>query len=47
MKEFVRASRIQLQMEATGAELVEIPAEVYERVAAQCKKHDRVRASAE
>jgi ribulose-5-phosphate 4-epimerase/fuculose-1-phosphate aldolase len=47
MKEFVRAARIQLQMEATGAELLEIPAEVCERVAAQYEKHDRGRASAE
>lgn len=47
MKEFVRASRIQLQMEATGAELLEIPAEVCERVAAQYEQHDKGRASAE
>jgi ribulose-5-phosphate 4-epimerase/fuculose-1-phosphate aldolase len=47
MKEFVRAARIQLRMEATGAELLEIPAAVCERVAAQYEKHDRGRASAE
>jgi ribulose-5-phosphate 4-epimerase/fuculose-1-phosphate aldolase len=47
MKEFVRASRIQLQMEATGAALLEIPPDVCERVAAQYEKHDRGRASAE
>ena len=47
MKEFVRAARIQLQMEATGAELLEIPSAVCERVAAQYEKHDRGRASAE
>jgi ribulose-5-phosphate 4-epimerase/fuculose-1-phosphate aldolase len=49
MKEFVGAgaARIQLQTEATGAEVVEIPAEVYERVAAQYEKDDRGRASAE
>ncbi len=47
MKEFVRAARIQLQMEATGAELLEIPPEVCERVAAQYEQHDRGRASAE
>ncbi len=47
MKEFVRAVCIQLPMEATGAELLEIPAEVCERVVAQYKKHDRGRASAE
>lgn len=47
MKEFVRAARIQLQMEATGGELLEIPASVCERVAAQYEQHDRGRASAE
>jgi ribulose-5-phosphate 4-epimerase/fuculose-1-phosphate aldolase len=47
MKEFVRAARIQLQMEATGADLLEIPPQVCERVAAQYEKHDRGRASAE
>ncbi len=47
MKEFVRAARIQLQMEATGADLLEIPAVVCERVAAQYELHDRGRASAE
>ncbi|WP_428487495.1 class II aldolase/adducin family protein [Rhodopila sp.] len=47
MKEFVRAARIQLQMEATGAKLLEIPAHVCERVAAQYEQHDRGRASAE
>jgi ribulose-5-phosphate 4-epimerase/fuculose-1-phosphate aldolase len=47
MKEFVRAARIQLQMEATGAELLEIPPDVCEHVAAQYEKHDRGRASAE
>ena len=47
MKEFVRASRIQLQMQATGADLREIPSDVCERVAAQYEKHDRGRASAE
>ncbi|HYZ25198.1 MAG TPA: class II aldolase/adducin family protein [Rhodopila sp.] len=47
MKEFVRAARIQLQMEATGAELLEIPAHVCEHVAVQYEKHDKGRASAE
>ena len=47
MKEFVRAARIQLTMEATNAKLLEIPAEVCERVAAQYQQHDRGRASAE
>ncbi len=47
MKEFVRAARIQLQMEATGSALLEIPVDVCERVAAQYERHDRGRASAE
>ena len=47
MKEFVRAARIQLMMEATHAKLLEIPAAVCERVAAQYELHDRGRASAE
>jgi ribulose-5-phosphate 4-epimerase/fuculose-1-phosphate aldolase len=47
MKEFVRAARIQLTMEATHAPLLEIPATVCERVAAQYERHDRGRASAE
>jgi ribulose-5-phosphate 4-epimerase/fuculose-1-phosphate aldolase len=47
MKNFVRAAKIQLMMEATGAELVEIPASVAEHVASQYQGHDRGRASAE
>ena len=47
MKEFVCASRTQLQMEATGAEFLEIATDVCERVAAQYEKHDRGRASVE
>ena len=47
MKEFVRAARIQIMMESTGREVLEIPAEVCERVAAQYEKHDGGRASAE
>jgi ribulose-5-phosphate 4-epimerase/fuculose-1-phosphate aldolase len=47
MKEFVRAARIQLMMEATGRELAEIPPDVCEHVAAQYELHDRGRASAE
>ncbi|HEY8289489.1 MAG TPA: class II aldolase/adducin family protein [Acetobacteraceae bacterium] len=47
MKEFVRAARIQLTMEATGQPLLEIPPDVCEHVAAQYEKHDRGRASAE
>jgi ribulose-5-phosphate 4-epimerase/fuculose-1-phosphate aldolase len=47
MKEFVRAARIQIMMESTGQEVVEIPASVCEHVAAQYEKHDKGRASAE
>jgi ribulose-5-phosphate 4-epimerase/fuculose-1-phosphate aldolase len=47
MKEFVRSARIQLMMESTHASVLEIPAEVCERVAAQYEKHDKGRASAE
>jgi ribulose-5-phosphate 4-epimerase/fuculose-1-phosphate aldolase len=47
MKEFVRAARIQLTMEATGAPLLEIPPEICARVAEQYEHHDRGRASAE
>jgi ribulose-5-phosphate 4-epimerase/fuculose-1-phosphate aldolase len=47
MKEFVRAARIQIMMESTGQELLEIPAHVCEHVAAQYEKHDKGRASAE
>jgi ribulose-5-phosphate 4-epimerase/fuculose-1-phosphate aldolase len=47
MKGFVSAARIQFMMEATGAELSEIPAETCEHVAAQYELHDRGRASAE
>ncbi len=47
MKQFVRAAKIQLMMEATGAELSEIPTRICEHVAAQYEQHDRGRASAE
>ena len=47
MKQFVRAAKIQLMMEATGAALSEVPSEVCEHVAAQYEQHDRGRASAE
>jgi ribulose-5-phosphate 4-epimerase/fuculose-1-phosphate aldolase len=47
MKEFVRAARIQLTMEATGAPLLEIAPAICERVAEQYEHHDRGRASAE
>jgi ribulose-5-phosphate 4-epimerase/fuculose-1-phosphate aldolase len=47
MKEFVRAARIQLMMEASGAPLLEIAPDICEHVAEQYEHHDRGRASAE
>jgi ribulose-5-phosphate 4-epimerase/fuculose-1-phosphate aldolase len=47
MKGFVSAARIQIMMESTGQELLEIPAKVCEHVAAQYEQHDKGRASAE
>ena len=47
LKEFVRSARIQLMMESTHGSVLEIPAKVCERVAAQYEKHDKGRASAE
>ncbi len=47
MKEFVCEARIQLHMEAPGAEPLELSAEVGERVAARYKQHNQERASAE
>ncbi|MGA7971841.1 MAG: class II aldolase/adducin family protein [Pseudolabrys sp.] len=41
------AAEIQLKMEATGGELVEIPPEVCEKTAAQFEHHDRGRGSAD
>jgi ribulose-5-phosphate 4-epimerase/fuculose-1-phosphate aldolase len=47
MKEFVRAPRIQLMMEAGGGEILEIAPHICDHVAAQYEQHDRGRASAE
>jgi ribulose-5-phosphate 4-epimerase/fuculose-1-phosphate aldolase len=47
MKGFVGAARIQIMMESTGQELLEIPSQICEHVAAQYEKHDKGRASAE
>ncbi len=47
MKEFVRAARIQLMMEATREPVLEIAPEICEHVATQYEQHDRGRASAE
>jgi ribulose-5-phosphate 4-epimerase/fuculose-1-phosphate aldolase len=47
MKEFVRAARIQLMMEASKQEMLDIAPGICEHVAAQYEQHDRGRASAE
>jgi ribulose-5-phosphate 4-epimerase/fuculose-1-phosphate aldolase len=47
MKEFVRAARIQMMMEQSRDEVLEIAPQICERVAAQYEQHDRGRASAE
>jgi len=47
MKTLVEAADIQLKMEATGGELVEIPAAVCEKTAAQFEHHDSGRGSAD
>ena len=40
MKYLMSAAEIQMRMESTGAELIEIPPEVCDKVAAQYEKHD-------
>src|SRR5262245_53100082 len=40
MKHLMSAAEIQIRMESTGGELIEIPPEVCEKVAAQYEKHD-------
>ena len=47
MKYLMSAATIQLKMEATGGELIEIPAAVCEKVAAQYQTHDAGRGSAD
>src|SRR5713226_4981072 len=47
MKYLMSAAAIQLQMEATGGELIEIPATICEKVAAQYQTHDSGRGSAD
>ena len=46
VKGFVPTERILLNMDGTGDEPLEIPAEVSERVAAQYQQHDKGRAPA-
>jgi ribulose-5-phosphate 4-epimerase/fuculose-1-phosphate aldolase len=47
MKTLVEAADIQLRMEATGGELIEIPSQICESTAAQYQKHDSGRGSAD
>ena len=47
MKTLIEAANIQLRMEATGGELVEIPAEICEKTAHQYEHHDAGRGSAD
>ncbi len=47
MKYLVSAAEIQLRLEATGSELVEIPAAICEKTAAQYEKHDAGRGGAD
>jgi len=47
MKHLLEAADIQLKMEATGAELIEIPPEICEKTAKQYEKHDSGRGSAD
>jgi ribulose-5-phosphate 4-epimerase/fuculose-1-phosphate aldolase len=47
MKTLVEAADIQLRMEATGGELIEIPSQICESTAAQYQTHDAGRGSAD
>jgi hypothetical protein len=47
MKYLLGAADIQLRMEATGGDLIEIPDAVCERTAAQFESHDAGRGSAD
>jgi ribulose-5-phosphate 4-epimerase/fuculose-1-phosphate aldolase len=47
MKYLLEAAEIQLRMEATGGELIEIPPDICEKTAAQYEKHDSGRGSAD
>src|SRR5262249_58575289 len=46
MKSLIEAAGIQLKMEATGGDLIEIPAEICEKTAHQYEHHDSGRGSA-
>jgi ribulose-5-phosphate 4-epimerase/fuculose-1-phosphate aldolase len=47
MRYLMGAAEIQLRMEATGSELIEIPPEICEKTAAQYQKHDAGRGAAD
>jgi ribulose-5-phosphate 4-epimerase/fuculose-1-phosphate aldolase len=47
MKSLLEAADIQIKMEATGGELIEIPAEICEKTAHQYEHHDSGRGSAD
>ena len=47
MKSLIEAAAIQLKMEATGGDLIEIPAEICEKTARQYEHHDSGRGSAD
>jgi ribulose-5-phosphate 4-epimerase/fuculose-1-phosphate aldolase len=47
MKHLLEAAEIQLAMEATGAELIEIPPEICRKTVAQYEKHDSGRGAAD
>ena len=47
MEHLAEAAEIQLKLEATGAELIEIPPEICEKTAAQFEHHDAGRGSAD
>ena len=47
MKYLIEAAHIQLMMEATGGELIEIPPEICKRTVLQYEKHDSGRGSAD
>jgi ribulose-5-phosphate 4-epimerase/fuculose-1-phosphate aldolase len=47
MKHLLEAAEIQLTMQATGGELIEIPAEICAKTVAQYEAHDRGRGSAD
>jgi ribulose-5-phosphate 4-epimerase/fuculose-1-phosphate aldolase len=47
MRDLIIACDVQLRVEATGAETIEIPPELCERVAAQFERHDQGRGAAD